>query len=580
MEIKKNHIFAMLTSLALLSPVTTAFAEQDLKESVCIVQSGLPESDQKSLEETAKTLSSLSYMSAARQLRKSFSSFGSGFVVKKSDGKLVVVTNKHVVEDARQVTLIFQGDDKSDTLRNCAVLALSDSTDVALIELKSSAKVTPLEFNSAKLKDGTTVWSAGFPGLGDEPSWQLGNGIISNAKYRNLELTDSAHIFVIQHTAQVDPGSSGGPLLTLNKGKYTVIGMNTWKATQRENANFSINATDVQKFLNCKIDAKSTARNTKKGENELTTQANAFIASIDQGNDSIARFISDKMVLNIPTNQLKGMIAIVSSDANYKLRGGEPIEGLKLMLADNIKKTIKKSENITINKVSSSADSSIVSFTNKKNQYSTSWVLEDHEWKIKSTDIFQERATQAATGRNVDSNDKGTFLAEKEFRILNLSDRHSVSVAFFSPTMNDLKGEGDLVYTDKFKIGVQYAKMFNKFGFYSANVDFGMMEGYFDFEDDDRAGILSYSFAVGAHCPMAVGRFYFSPEVSAHAGMRARDGVAFTPQAEGGLNLGVILTNSKILYVGGAYNYRWVFGLPDSGIKNLAYVIARLGLIF
>ena len=72
MEIKKNHIFAMLTSLALLSPVTTAFAEQDLKESVCIVQSGLPESDQKSLEETAKTLSSLLYVSCSPTAQEFF----------------------------------------------------------------------------------------------------------------------------------------------------------------------------------------------------------------------------------------------------------------------------------------------------------------------------------------------------------------------------------------------------------------------------------------------------------------------------------------------------------------------------
>ncbi len=583
---KKNHIFAWFLGLALFNPLITISAEQDLKESVCIVQRNLSKSDQNALEETCKTLYSLSYMSAARQLSKSFSSFGSGFVTKGTDGKLVVVTNKHVVDDARWVSLIFQSDAGNDTITNNVVLAVSDTTDIAIIQLnvKANSKFTPLEISTTNFKDGTSVWSAGFPGLGDDPSWQLGNGIISNSKYHNLELTDSANISVIQHTAQVDPGSSGGPLLMLNKGKYTVIGMNTWKATQRENANFSINATDILKFLNGKINTKADSKKNVTGNDDLLKQANKFIASIDQPNDSIACFVSDKMILNIPSDQLKGMISIVSNDANLKLRSGESIKGLKLMLADNIRKTIKKSENLTIESVSSSTDSSSVTFINKKNHYTTSWILEENEWKIKSTNIFNERAIQAAKGRGDDSNDQGTFLAEKGFRILNLSDHHSVSVAFFSPTLNDLEGENGSLFTDKFKIGAQYAKMFNKFGFYSANIDFGMIEGSeegsFTFEDDNKTGVLSYSFAVGAQCPMAVGRFFFSPEVSAHAGMRIRDGVAFTPQAEGGLNLGIILSNSKILYIGGAYNYRWVFGLTDSGIKDLGYIVARLGLIF
>lgn len=583
---KKIFTFLVFLGMALFLPLNTISAEQDLKESVCIVQRNLSKSDQNALEETCKTLYSLSYMSAARQLGKSFSSFGSGFVTKGTDGKLVVITNKHVVDDALWVSLIFQSETGNDTITNNVVLSISDSTDIAIVQLnaKASSKFTPLEINTTNLKDGTSVWSAGFPGLGDEPSWQLGNGIISNSKYHNLELTDSANISVIQHTAQVDPGSSGGPLLTLNKGKYTVIGMNTWKATQRENANFSINATDILKFLDGKFYTKANSKKIINDNDDLLIQANKFIASIDQSNDSIASFVSNKMVLNIPSDQLKGMISIVSNDANLKLRSGEPIKGLKLMLADNIKKTIKKSVYLTIESVSSTTDSSIVSFVNKKNHYTTSWVVEENEWKIKSTDIFNERATQAAKRRRDNSNDQGTFLAEKGFRILNFSDRHSVSVAYFTPTLNDLKGEDDSHFTDKFKIGAQYAKMFNKFGFYSANIDFGMIEGNkedsFTFEDDNKAGALSYSFAVGAQCPMAVGRFFFSPEVAAHAGMRIGDGVAFTPQAEGGLNLGIILTNSKILYIGGAYNYRWILGLTDSGIKNLGYIAARLGLIF
>lgn len=183
----------------------------DLKKSVCVVRKSISEEEKELYKKTAKVLYDNSFMAASRSLERYSGGFGSGFVVKDATGKLVLVTNKHVVKNADLVDLTFTIDDKDTVLRACPVIAKSDTLDIALVEFPQDKKslVTPLEFDTDKLQDGISVWTAGFPGLGNDPAWQLGNGIVSNGSYFNLEMSDSAHIRVIQHTAQVDPGSSG-----------------------------------------------------------------------------------------------------------------------------------------------------------------------------------------------------------------------------------------------------------------------------------------------------------------------------------------------------------------------------------
>ena len=55
---------------------------------------------------------------------------------------------------------------------------------------------------------------------------------------------------IIQHSAQVDYGNSGGPLLISSGDKYLVVGINTWKAAYRDSVNFAIPAAQIKKMIN------------------------------------------------------------------------------------------------------------------------------------------------------------------------------------------------------------------------------------------------------------------------------------------------------------------------------------------
>jgi serine protease Do len=121
-----------------------------------------------------------------------------------------------------------------------------------------------LAFLDRAVQEGDDVYSAGFPGIRDIARtmiWQLGRGMVSNAQVR-LPLDDGSGKMLgpfIQHTAQIDPGNSGGPLLVQTQGVpagFAVAGINTMKAVSRQAANYSIPLNRVQAFIDAKLNPK------------------------------------------------------------------------------------------------------------------------------------------------------------------------------------------------------------------------------------------------------------------------------------------------------------------------------------
>jgi S1-C subfamily serine protease len=165
-----------------------------------------------------------------------------------------VVTNKHVAGQAASVRLEFDNNrhPRIDTGR---VIYSDPIHDISVIEVAKRdlpAETTGFEVVEADTSEGVAVWASGFPGTetrdGQIPAYSLTNGIVSNADFPGPEGK------VIAHTATIDPGNSGGPLLVEASRaalRYHVIGMNTWKHTGRgrTNVNLSINAPTIAQAL-------------------------------------------------------------------------------------------------------------------------------------------------------------------------------------------------------------------------------------------------------------------------------------------------------------------------------------------
>ncbi|NYF23580.1 trypsin-like peptidase domain-containing protein [Sporosarcina sp. JAI121] len=151
---------------------------------------------------------------------------GSGFLYKKGG---LIVTNAHVVAGYSDV--IVRNSNGKDT--HGQVIGISDRYDVALIRVADYANVEPLSVEKNESMIGTEVIALGSP-QGFENSASVGYLTGIN---RNIDF-DFSYENVYQVDAQIDQGSSGGPLLDAKTGK--VIGINSLLYTNKNNFAFSI----------------------------------------------------------------------------------------------------------------------------------------------------------------------------------------------------------------------------------------------------------------------------------------------------------------------------------------------------
>jgi serine protease Do len=137
---------------------------------------------------------------------------GSGFIV-DPDG--YVVTNNHVVEKAKKVTVILQ----DNTRHQAKVIGRDEKTDLALLKIETERKLPYVTWgDSDQAKVGDWIVAVGNPfGLGGTVT----AGIIS-AVGRNIN--EGPYDDFIQIDAPINRGNSGGPAFNLNA---QVIGVNT-----------------------------------------------------------------------------------------------------------------------------------------------------------------------------------------------------------------------------------------------------------------------------------------------------------------------------------------------------------------
>ena len=227
--------------------------------------------------------------------------FGSGYLAADRYGRSVVVTNRHVVTFADSVAVIRTDEDGTEvSIEGCRVIYEDDDIDFALILLRDGAfaDAPRLELAESVPKDGITVWSAGYPGLFGKPSWQLAKGVVTNhhVVVDNLGLPEYA-VFT-QHSAPIDPGNSGGPLLVGDPGdpsSLRVVGINTWMVWGRQSSNFAI-SLDMLREAFRRVDEAGKAPELV---NAVRDKAEKLVASLNGSEWSrfeSRRYISSRMV--------------------------------------------------------------------------------------------------------------------------------------------------------------------------------------------------------------------------------------------------------------------------------------------
>ena len=228
-------------------------------------------------EEIAQTaLASTVFVSMTNSTGQSY--IGSGFVI--GDGGQIA-TNYHVIEGIVAGTVKLVGETIAHPIDQ--VIAVDRANDLAIIEAASLAAPSLPLGNSDNVQIGQAVYAVGNPqGL----TGTFSAGIISAIRPEGNALVAGT---VIQITAPISPGSSGGPVLDSNA---EVIGIAVGQHTGGQNLNFAIPVNYLKDLLTKSSDVPISINDAPIVNQSATVPRSPsysdFLAAFDAGNASLA----------------------------------------------------------------------------------------------------------------------------------------------------------------------------------------------------------------------------------------------------------------------------------------------------
>ncbi len=185
-------------------------------------------------------------------------STGTGIIIGMNDTELLVVTNNHVIANAKALTVVFSVDEGKEEAEAVAarIKGADESKDLAVIAVNlsdipdatmSNIRVASIG-DSSSLKVGEQVVAIGNAlGYGQSVTTGIVSALGRNVTLQNDDgssITNS----LIQTDAAINPGNSGGALLNMNG---EVIGINEAKYSYSgvEGMGYAIPISDVESII-------------------------------------------------------------------------------------------------------------------------------------------------------------------------------------------------------------------------------------------------------------------------------------------------------------------------------------------
>lgn len=144
------------------------------------------------------------------------------------------LTKCYILEDDYAITLMGDVDLSRTTPCDVLYIAKEDEPDLAVLQAAEEIDgrvALPLLAKGSSLDSGDAVYVLGYPGTTDAVNSYyaasvdhvtITNGVVSLHNKLNI---DGITVNVLQHTADINHGNSGGPLID---GNGAVVGVNTW----------------------------------------------------------------------------------------------------------------------------------------------------------------------------------------------------------------------------------------------------------------------------------------------------------------------------------------------------------------
>ena len=176
---------------------------------------------------------------------------GSGFFISPN----LVVTNRHVIENADENKIYITSQYQGPNPIKAKLIAVTpdnkiSNPDFALLSVNEMPKSVTILSIGMEAKALQTVTAAGYPGAyirfdknQENPATFYSRGFVNVLQKQANGMT------LIVHTADMAPGSSGGPLVN---NCATLVGINTFLTSQSESAGrtlYALSAGNLRDFL-------------------------------------------------------------------------------------------------------------------------------------------------------------------------------------------------------------------------------------------------------------------------------------------------------------------------------------------
>lgn len=206
---------------------------------------------------------------------------GSGIVVGKNDDELLIVTNNHVVQGAKELKVTFI----DQTAVDAAIKGTDADSDLAVIAV-------PLKNISSD-----TLSKIAIASLGKSETLKVGQGVIAignalgygqsvtvgyiSALDRAVQTEDGTNRDLLQTDAAINPGNSGGALLNM---QGEVIGINSAKysSTEVEGMGYAIPISKAQTIIDGLITRKTRTQVADNDQGYLGIQCKNIDSTTSQ----------------------------------------------------------------------------------------------------------------------------------------------------------------------------------------------------------------------------------------------------------------------------------------------------------
>jgi hypothetical protein len=384
------------------------FLYSQVKNYIPVVKPVLYENTIKTFENVANKFEQKNHKDLA-EIFRSFArgGHGSGFVFVDSDGENYIITNRHVVANSEFVNLEFSSKGSTKTVyESCPIVYSDDNIDLAVVKFPDNEKVFTKSFNiaSEKQSDGQEIWSAGFPGLMGKPMWQFSKGNVTNEEAYIDQLLAPEISYLIQHSASIDPGNSGGPLLVKEAGadEYSVVGVNTWTITNRQNTFFAIPSKNIAQLIKNAKEMMALKNNKDELRASLNSAAKMFAAEINSDKPNWEKVINAISYDYVGSSGWESFIRVLNEGDEETLKRLEtkffdysPIEAMRYSILLRIWKKFhhSNSKNDLVFVAINPSDNALTEkkirtkFTIDGEAQEFEWSFEHGHWRISNYDL-------------------------------------------------------------------------------------------------------------------------------------------------------------------------------------------------